>query len=341
MPFVTDLDVALRAYVPAYEQAGAPLPRQVTLTNINQCREATGLTWEVATEPHYRVRTNNGHDVVEKVDTYKYITRGEGGAILGSVGADYHLFYNEQVFGVAEAIGTAALEDGREVRFVSGGEIDGGKRVFLLADLGVREIPGDPSPHVRFMTLLSAHNGGGAMKVLGTNMRWRCTNALRAAEIEAARSAAAFSFRHTSRIAARIADARKAITEALLHHDAIEARTAEMIGTKISAPKASDYLAQFALAQVVSKADPLRVAQASLSAQRATAVAKLETELHAVHDSGTCDGIRGTAYGAFAAVVEYLDNKRDAKSVDGRFSRTMVRAEPGKALAFGLARRLF
>lgn len=343
MPYVNELDVALRAYVPAYEQVGAALPSpQVTLTNIGAARQATGLTWEPATEPQYRVRVlGPGQESVEPVDGFKFVTRDVGGPVLGSLKSSYHLFSNGELFAVAETIGAAALELGRPVRFVSGGEIDGGKRVFLLADLGVTEIPGDPSPHVRFMTLLSGHNGAGAVKVLGTDMRWRCTNALRAAEMQAASMAAAFSFRHTSKIARRLEDSRRAITAAMLQHDAIGERTREMLGTRVSPASASEYLQQFALAQVVAKANPLRAAQAALSKARENAVATLEAELADVYASETCDGIRDSAYGPFAAVVEYLDNRRPATSAGSRFDRTMVNSERGKILAFGLARKLF
>lgn len=342
MPTVKDLDLALRAYVPAFEQIGRPLPEQVTLTNINQAREVTGLTWEPATEPQYRVRTlGPGAESVEKVEGLKYVTRGIGGPILGSLKTSYQLFGNAELFVLAETIGVAAIESGRQVVMLAGGEVAGGRRVFLQADLGVVEIPGDPSPHVRYMTLLSSHNGGGSVKALGTDVRWRCTNALAAVEMNAAAHRAAFSFRHTSKLSQRLEQSRKAITAALLHHDKIGERTVEMLATRITPAAASEYLQQFALAQVVAKANPLRQQQAAGSAARANAVEKLENELSAVWQGPTCDGIRDTAYGPFAAVVEYLDNRRPATSADSRFDRTMVNTERGKVLGYDLARRLF
>jgi phage/plasmid-like protein (TIGR03299 family) len=343
MPAAHTLNVALRAYVPAFEQIGAALPATtVTLTNIDECRRAAGLDWEPATEPQYRVRSMGmGAESVEPVDGLKYVTRGPGGPVLGSLSESYHLFSNAELFGVAETIGVAALERGREVRFLAGGEVAGGKRVYLLADLGTYEIPGDPSPHVRYMTLLSSHNGGGSVKVLGTDFRWFCTNAVRAAEMQAAASGAAFSFRHTARIAKRLEDSRKAITAALLQHDKIAQATAEMLAVKIDARDASAYLRQFALAQVAVKGDRTRTEQAGRSAARANAVDKLEGDLAAILDSPTCEGIRGSAYGPFAAVVEYLDNVRPAVSPDTRFDRTMVYTERGKSLAYQLARDVF
>jgi phage/plasmid-like protein (TIGR03299 family) len=337
-----ELDVALRAYVPAFEQVGHDLPTsQVLLSNIGEARRATGLTWEPATEAQYRVKKlGAGQESFEPVEGLKYVTRGEGGPILGSAKASYHLFRNAELFDIAEAIGAAALEQNRPVTFLRGGEIDGGKRVFLLADLGTRELAGDPSPYVRDMPLLSRHDGSGAVKVLGTNMRWFCTNALRAAEVQAAAGGAAFSFRHTSRIGKRLEDSRKAIAAALLQHDAVQQHTEQLLARAIRPAQASAYLAQFALARVVSKGDPLRQQQAGVSPQRAHAVAAVESQLGRIFASATCEGIRDSAYGPFAAAVEYLDNVREASSADSRFVRTMVAVEPGKTLAFRLARDL-
>lgn len=338
MPFVKELDIALRAYVPAYEMVGKPLPEQITLTNINAIRAQIGLDWEPATEPQYRVRRHaNGVEEVEEVKGMKYITRGIGGPILGGGRDAYELFGNGELFGIAEAVGQAAVDEGHEVKFVAGGELHGGKKVFLLADLGTVELPGDPSPHARFMTLLSGHNGGGAVKVLGTDMRWRCTNALRLAEMDAKAAGAAFSFRHTSRIAKRVEDSKKAIIAAMTQHDRLAERSAELLAKRIKPEEASAYLSRFALAQVVSKADPQREGIAAASPQRQHAVVGVERELTRIFASATCDGIRDSAYGPFAAAVEYLDHARASASPDTLFDRTMVTTERGKKLAYELA----
>lgn len=340
-----DLDVQLRAYKPAFELIGRPMPDRVTVTNINDARKATGLTWEPATEAQYRARRVGGTDLepmreYAEVPEYLYVTRGEGGPILGPAHATYKLFHNAEVFAVAETIGQAALEMGQQVRFVNGGEVAGGKRVFLMADLGVREIPGDPSPHVRYLGMLSSHDGSAALKIIGTDMRWFCTNAIRAAEMRAAASGTAFSFRHTSRIQVRLANSHKAIRAALLQHDAIERVTRELLAVKVSRDVEREWFAQYSLARVILKADPTRASFADVSPQRAFAVDKLDRELQVIYGSRTCNGIRGTAYGLFAAAGEHLDNVRTATSQDARFDRTMVNVERGKALALDVLRRL-
>lgn len=347
MPTVKDLDVALRAYVPAFDHIGIPTPEAVTLSNMNTIRNVTGLTWEPALEPQFRRRPITDDDGVEipgmeayeEVEGRRYITRGVHGPILGSATGSYHTFLNEELFGIAETIGVVAMEDGRAVTCLAGGQIHGGKRVFLLFDLGVTELAGDPSPHVRYMTLLSSHSGNGAIKVFGTSMRWHCTNALRAMEVEAAKQAAAFAFRHTANARARLADSRQAIAKAMLQHDAIEERSAAMLATRAAPARVSEYLAQFALAHVVSKVEKGK--EQLMNDQRQKAVTGVERELSVILASSTCDGIRDSAYGAFAATVEYLDNVRQATSYDTQFERTMVNTERSKVLGFQLARKIF
>jgi phage/plasmid-like protein (TIGR03299 family) len=342
MPFMSDLDVALRAYVPAFEQAGRAIPATITATNISKVRKTAGLDWEPVIESQYRRRPGPSGDpfdgYFEEVPEYKYVTRGEGGPIIKSANASYPLFSNGELFEVAEAIGIAGIDLGREVRFVAGGELYGGKKVYLLADLGVTEIKGDPSPHVRTALLLSGHDGSAALKVIGTSLRFRCTNAIRAAELDAKAAGTAFTFRHTSRMAARIADAQTAIKAAMFQHDLIEKTTRELLAVKVTKARATAYLSQFALAQVISKSDPQRASQAAESHQRRHAVAGVDRELRAIFASPTCDGIRGTAYGPFAAAIEYLDNARDASGPDARFKRTMIEKERGKVLALNTLR---
>lgn len=336
-----DLDVALRAYVPAFEQVGSPLPAQITLTNIGEARKATGLTWEPHVEPQYRVLGGTPAQPLrhyEEVPGYKYVTRGPGGPILDSAHDTYRLFSNQEVFEVAETLGMAAVELGQQVRFVAGGELAGGRKVFLLADLGAREIKGDPSPHVRFLGMVSSHDGTAALKVLGTDLRWKCTNMIRAAELRAAANGTAFAFRHTAKIARRLADSQKAITAALLQHEAIETETRALLDVRVRPAQMREWIGQYALARVIAKGNPLRRDQAAASPQRAHALGLVENELTAIIASPTCDGIRDTGYAAIAAAAEYLDNVRPANTPDARFARTMLNTEPGKLLALDVLR---
>lgn len=336
MPFVKDLDLSLRAYRPAYEIAGHITPEAITATNISQVRRTLGLEWEPATEPQYRVKTRDGMDAFEQVPGAKYITRGDGGPILGSVKDGYNVFENGELFEIAEAVGIVAVEQGYDVRCLAGGELFAGRKVYLLFDLGVVEIPGDPSPHARFMTLLTSHGGSGAVKAFAGDHRWHCTNALKLAEMDAAADGAAYSFRHTTHMRRRIEASKKAILATMLQQNKIAERTRELTRKRITKARASDYLEQFALAMVVAKADPTREALASSSTRRATAVAAVHSGLRAAFDSPTCDGIRGSAYGPFAAAIEYLDHIRPAASADTFFDRTMVATERGKKTAYDL-----
>jgi hypothetical protein len=189
--------------------------------------------------------------------------------------------------------------------------------------------------------LLSSHNGGGAVKILGTSMRWFCTNALRAAELDAAGRGAAFSFRHTSKLTQRLELAHTAISRALLEHDRTEAAIGELLARKVTARSSMQFLERFAAAYVNVKTDPHKAPEpGSGLTQHENAIERVRGSLVRVLESPTCEGIRGSAYGPFAATVEYLDNVRPALSADSRFDRTMVNTERGKILAFGLARTL-
>lgn len=339
-----DLDTTLRAYTPAWETVGHTTPATITQSNIAEVRRATGLTWEPAIEPVFRRSLAGGTDIDPlyvyeeprkgKNALHQYVTRGEGGNILDITKGTYHLFSNRELFDVAEALGLAGIEAGREIKFVAGGEMEGGSKVFLLADLGVRTIPGDPSPHASYMGLLSGHDGSAALKVIGTDLRWSCTNMIKAAEIGAKANGTAWTFRHTSRMATRVDAAKKAIAKTLYQIDDVDRLTRELLAVKVTPALGTEYIRQFALSRVISKGDALRRGEAELSHQRATALAKTTQALTDILASRTCDGIRDTGYGLYAAAVEFFDNVRPARSgEEGRLGRTLFTREPGKNLA--------
>lgn len=338
------LDVALRAYAPSWEHVGAALPEAITATNISAARKATGLDWEVAVEPQFRRVHVGGSDLEPLYDyvepktpagkqQFKYITRGVGGPILDSADGTYHLFTNAEVFATAEAICLAAVELGRDVKFVAGGDVAGGKRIFLMADLGVREIPGDPSPHVKYLGMVSSHDSSAALKCIGTDLRWFCTNAIHASEVDAKAKGTAFSFRHTSRIGQRVEAAKDAIIATMVQLDTVDRATERMLAKKVTGAQMSEYISQYALARVIGKstANPDK---AEGSRQRVDALQFVTANITDILDSRTCEGIAGTAYGAFAATVEFLDHKRPAPGgKDALFNRTMVDTQRDKILA--------
>jgi phage/plasmid-like protein (TIGR03299 family) len=341
MTYASDLDVAARAYRPAWEHEGIGAVLPHTIDDVDAARTATGLDWEPATEAQYR-REQLGADAVgfSEVGAYKYVTRGEGGPVLDSANRSYRVFSNAELFDVAQAIGRAGVELGRPVRYVAGGEVNGGRRVYLMCDLGVTELPGDPSPHVRYLGLVSSHDGSAALKVIGCDQRWACTNMIHAAEVDARARGHAFSFRHTSRMQKRLADAHTAITAALYHLDIVETASRELLGVKVSARQREAFIERYALARTISKADAARAAQAAGSPKRSEALAFTAGHLRAILDSPTCRGIDGTGYGLLAATVEFLDHRRASTGPDGLFNRTVVNVERGKSLALTILRDL-
>jgi len=344
MASTTELDVKLRAYVPVWERFGAPLPATITATNIADARRATGLDWEPTAEPVYRAL--DGSDVhYEPKDNknrakYKFITRGLHGPDLDVANGTYRIFTNAEMFAVAEAIGIAGLERGQDVRFVSGGELSGGRKVYLMADLGTVHIPGDPSPHVRYVGFINGHDGSASVKVIGTSTRWFCTNQFRAAEIDGRSAGTAFSFRHTARVGDRVEKAKKALIAALFQHKVVEDATAELLCIRISAPQRDAFVDRFTLSRIEAKATSSDPERAALSKLRQQALDNSRDILHAILASRTCEGIAETAYGPLAAAVEFLDHHRGEKTTDGTFSRQAINTDRDKILAVRTMRAL-
>lgn len=332
-----------------YEEWGSiasPLPPQIT--EPGEAAAMAGLDWEPHFEPQYRRRRAGGSDerprweYFEAVDEdsgkplFKYVTKGPGGRVLDSANRTYTTFANLECFQVAQAIGTAGGQLGKPVTFVAAGEINHGKKIFLMADMGTYELPGDPSPHTKYLGLLNGHDGSAALKVIGTDNRWACTNMIHAAEMDARQKGHAFSFRHTSKIAQRVHDAEQAIIAALHQMDLVARVSRQLIEQKTSAMQRNAYIEQFALAKIVGRGNPYRANEAEGSYQRENALAGITTKLSTILGSQTCTGINGTAYGLLAATVEYLDHHRPSTGPDSLFSRQMMVMDRDKRLALGV-----
>lgn len=343
------LDIAQRAYIPSWEHIGAELPEE--FTDIDAARRAANLDWEPTVEPVFRRERRGGTDaepfyeyaepVGDKLGSdgqpaplFKLVTRGPGGPVLDCANRSYQLFGNGEMFEVARAIGQAGAAAGRPVRFVSGGEVAGGKRTFLMADLGTTELRGDPSPHVRYLGIVNGHDGGAALKVIGTDLRWWCTNQIKASEMLAKQNGTAFTFRHTGNIAARVAGAQQAIIAAMRQLELVHDESQRLLEVKVTARQRQEFIEQFALARTITKTDVRRAAEAQRSPQRANALEAVTGSIAEILASPTCEGIADTAYGLFAATVEFLDHKREARGgFEGVFGRTVLNTEPAKQLA--------
>ena len=167
---------------------------ELNATTAQEAIEQAGLNWEV--QP---IELFTGE--LQSVDSHKGIKRADTGEILGVVGKNYTPIQNTDAFAFFDTI---VEEFGAKYRY--GGEIKGGKRIFLQAQLNHHdfEIGNGGDQISTYITLANSHDGSGSFKAFFTPIRLFCANQLNRALKHAQTTV---SLRHTMSIDSRYQEA--------------------------------------------------------------------------------------------------------------------------------------
>jgi phage/plasmid-like protein (TIGR03299 family) len=224
------------------------------------------------------------------------------------VGDGYKIIQNAEVLNRALAIVGA---DGQAVVDTCG-VLGHGERFFAYVDLGTIAIdPAGINDRVtRGLGVLTSHDGTAAITYAMSNIRWVCQNTVTAGLNSAAR---VFRARHTTNVAAALADAHKVlgISESWEKSFSSLANRLLQVNDGGSSGRAHDILGR-----VERSLWPL----ADEPTNHALTIAEgRSTELHKLLDSKTCGGNFGyNGWSVYNAFVEYSDHLRPRLSEDRR-----------------------
>ena len=163
----------------------------LTAPTSKDALELAGLNWKVIQEPIYT-------EMGETVEGYKANVRDIDRKVLGVVTDRYKVIQNDEAFAFTDEL----LGDG--VSYETAGSLQGGKRVWLLANMPHKYIISGEliSPYLVFS---NTHDGSGAIKVALTPVRVVCNNTLNLALNTAKRS---WTMIHTGDIKQKMQEAR-------------------------------------------------------------------------------------------------------------------------------------
>lgn len=310
-----------------------------------EARTLAGLDWEPEEVPAYEMDEvfADGRCTVKLIEDFKQIKRSDTGARLAMASDGYQLITHD-VFGeIFEAI--LDKSDG-QVKYETGGSLDGGRKVWVLSRLGGEiNLPGDPSSIQPYMALMTSHDGTAALRVIGTCVRIVCMNTWHAADIDSAQRGSSFSFKHTKNWKTRVEDAKAALTNTQQNIDHTIAEAEAMLRVKVNAEQVKWFIREFAVHRTIAntvgkqahgkKSLEERLAQPRVQASLDNTL----SQLHKIMEGRTTEGIRGSVYGLVQAAGEFADHFRDTASKESYFSRTMLAdKEPLKLAAVRLAR---
>lgn len=327
------------------------------LSDFNECRQC-GASWGAAHVEDCALSVVTGHSIVQPQDTvpagslpveggkqvvvpdpnHKQIIRSDTKAVLATgVSAGYAtISHGRMPQGGAsmEQITDAFKNADGSIKFETAGSVQGGKQVWALLYLDEPfTTPGDTSETIPFIALLNRHDGGGACKVVRTQVRVVCWNTYQAAESQAERTGLTYSFRHTGNVEERIEEAKLALA-------GLRQETAEYVAmaTELSKLNVTDYHLNTYLSEFL----PNPAEHGEVVSERVQNNVEKARDMfkHIYLDSVTTEGVRGSAWGLVQASTEYLDHARAYRSQDSYLGRSILHGEPLKAKAVNLVRQV-
>lgn len=270
---------------------GTRLTKRMT---SEQALSAGGLDWEVKLTDVRAVK-EDGKEI--ECEENRAVVRLDNDSVLGVVGTSYVPLQNKEAFGFFD---TAITE--RKAIFETVGALGKGERVWMLAKVEGSDFSVLPDDAIQPYLLLShSHDGSSCVRAKFTPIRVVCQNTLRVA---LAKSSDEIKIRHTGDVAGKIRSAGDILRVA---------------GAMIDETK--PIFIKMAQKQVTSKVAELYIRkslQPSFSESK-EASARLDTMVDSVADlmengrGSDIKGVRGTAWGAYNAITEFIDHKRKVR----------------------------
>jgi phage/plasmid-like protein (TIGR03299 family) len=262
--------------------------------------------WRLTKQPIFIGNPDDGYSLVPD---HFAVTRSTDGRPLGVVGLSYRIVQNEEAFAWADE-----LLGGEGFHYKTAGSLRGGTVVWLLAQAPFRvDLP--DSPVDMFVLLTNTHDGSGAVTAAVTPVREVCMNTLRTA---LTRAQATYKIRHTSGAETRLAEAQRVLGLTRGAAERMRERAEALASHRIGD---ADWRA-FLKTLVPDPADSTR------GQARAANVRDAIDGVYRGSRFGQRD-VRGTAWGAWQAVVAYNDHvmtsrkTRTSTAAETRFERIL------------------
>lgn len=308
------------------ESADAWGLRHLTMGQILAMDESDVLRVQGTEIPTTYARPDAKYPVMVRETDHQRIIRNDTGETLAIPTDRYSLITHAQMGELIDSF----LGTDKALRFETAGSVRDGRQVWALVRLDEPyQVPGDDSPTYPFLAMLNAHDGSAACSLTFTDIRVVCWNTWTGADAQGERNGTRHVIRHTGDTAARVEEAKAAVSR--MRDAASDTRDlfADLAKTPVNTEQVMTFTEQF----LPSPRDTGEVCSDRTHSNVVAARAAFG-QIH--EESMTTDGIRGTAYGLLMTATEYLDHVRKFRDRDTYLGRTVLRHERAKDAALAL-----
>jgi len=226
----------------------------------------------------------------------------EGESVIGVVGDKYKIVQNMEVFSALDT-----LVDSGDARYTAAGEYNNGANIWMVMELPVGvQVANDP--HAAFLLVQSSHDGSCAVRIRPIIERLFCMNQINRIIKGKHKNDYTYVMKHTTNSELSVNDIRN-ITQ--LTYDSIqqyETIAGTLLQRKVDERQVRNiFKSVWALPSEVEDA-PEHLLSQGQRRQRTIALNGRDSAWNIYSQSHTQENIRGTAFGAWHAVVEFADH---------------------------------
>lgn len=255
---------------------------------------AGGLNWSVMQSP---VSFNNGQSLVE-YSAQRVNYRSDTGKALGIVSDSYKVLQNKDAFRFLDSlIGVS------EAMYVNVGSFRDGAKVYIQAKLPgeIRFDDGGQDVGEKYLTFVTSHDGSLPISVMFTPIRVVCQNTLLMALRDNVRKS---SIRHTLNLAIGLNQAKSTLGILNNQFSLLESLSKKMTHVSFSDKDIPQLLEKTGMV-------PHEIER---STRAKNIIDEVLSKFH-YGQGADYESAKGTAWGAYNAVVEYVDHARGSDKI--------------------------
>ena len=308
----------------------------VEATSAANAATQAGLNWTVRTGELQAVSTPlsiDEHGVTPatyiNVPKKQAIIREDNNSVIGIVGTKYKVVQNMEVFNALDT-----LVDAGDARYAAAGEFNGGSNIWMVLELpqGI-EVANDP--HAAFLLVKTSHDGSSSVIIKPIIERLFCANQVNGLISNTGRKYNEYTYRmtHSTNQELSIADIRN-ITN--LTYTAIadyQLVANNLLKKDMSREQTVNFFKKVWALPTTVEDKPYDLLTRGERKQQTIAKDARAKAWAIYNESETQENIRGTAFGAWHAVVEHADHyaaggasRLAAATLSGRNDKVKTRA---------------
>ena len=298
----------------------------VTATSAQDAAQQAGLDWHVSLAELEAISvSDNGVSRLQVPSTFGTVRTDKDGkqSVLGTVGTRYKVFQNGEMFSALDA-----LVDSGEARYANAGELRGGAQVWMLLELP-REVKIANDPHAAYLLARTSHDGSCSLGVTPLVNRLFCSNQISGIF----RKNCKYSLHHTTNARLNVEQMRNMLQVIYTGIETYELVADKLLNVSVSDAQVENiFKKMWTLPSTIEKTPYFKLSTGERRTFNRVQDAR-NTALNIYQHSSTQENIRGTAFGAFQAIVEYLDwnsHKSEAtraeRVIAGKYDRIKGRA---------------